>query len=420
VTICGLDAAAREPSVVLLRPAHPTPLASEAIVRLRGELLAAGYAVETADVNEAGGVRAAIASASRSAGADAVVALFGDTPQSPGLLWVIDRASGKTFSRPIPHDAEGARSAQILSVRALELLRASLLEAALVPPPRAPAAKGSPAPAAALPAGPALAGGTALPRSSPAGDATGRAASGPAGPPREPAPRPPAPGEAEGRSVASRDPQPPATGPRETDTAASGPREAEAPAVAGTTAMVSAATVPPPAPARLAAEAGGLVLGSLDGLPPAVLPLFRLTVVPAVASPLLLRMTVAGLGTRARVSGAPGSADVSHQLAMAEAVWVFRPGRRWQPMVSLGAGAAHLSAQGFAPGGATGPTVSAWAFVADAGVGLHVALSDRLYLGGEVHAAGEAPYPAIRYQETQLASEGRPTWLAALSLLVWL
>jgi len=417
VTICGLDVAAREPTVVLLRPAHPTPLAAEAIVRLRGELLAAGYAVETADVTEAGGVRAAIASASRSPGADAVVALFGDTPQSPGLLWVIDRASGKTFSRPIPHDAEGVRSAQILSVRALELLRASFLEAALVSPARAPAPKSSPA--AAPRAGTALASGTAPPRSSSAGDAAGRAASGGIAAPRESASRPPAPGEAEERPASGEAPATAAEA-RETDARASAAREAESPANPGTTSIARAAARPPRAPSRLAVEGGGLMLGSLDGVPPAVLPLFRLTVVPAMSWPLLLRMTAAGLGTRSRVSGAPGGAEVSHQLATAEVVWAFRLGRRWQPLVSLGAGAAHLSAQGFAAGGAAGPTASAWAFIADTGLGLHVALSDRLYLGGEVHAEGAAPYPAVRYQETQLASEGRPTWLAALSLLVWL
>jgi len=67
----GVNATAREPSVLLLRPAHPTAASAEAIVRLRGELLAAGYEVELADVPDGSDVRAAIEDPSRPAGVDA-------------------------------------------------------------------------------------------------------------------------------------------------------------------------------------------------------------------------------------------------------------------------------------------------------------------------------------------------------------
>ena len=366
-----------ELSVLLLRPAHPSPVAAEAIVRLRGELLAAGYAVELADVPEHGSVRTAMEPPARTAGTDAVVALFGDDAQDPGLLWVVDRATGKSVTRPIPHDAEGPRSAQILSVRALELLRASFLEAAL-------------APAGATPRG-------RVPTASPPSAEGGRAAIA--------APAPATVGAV--RTTAA--PSPPAEGTR-----AQGPG-------AGL-AIAGVAAPPAHGPPRAALEAGGLVLGSLDGVPPVLLPLLRATLVPVVRWPLRARVTVAGLGTRARVNGPEGDADVSHQLALAEALWVFRLARRWQPFLSVGAGAAYVSARGVPQAGTAGPagrTASAWAFAADAGAGLHVALGEHLQLAGEVHVEGDAPYPAIRSLGKELATEGRPTLLASLSVVAW-
>lgn len=398
VAVLGVDAAAREPTVVLLRPAHPTAVAAEAIVRLRGELLAAGYTVELADVPESASVRAAVEVASRARGADAVVALFGDVPQGAGLLAVIDRASGRTITRPIPHDAEGPRSAQILSVRALELLRASFLEAALASPGAAAASKMAPAKpplsSAARAAAVAAAAAAASVPVTPAPAAGGEASTG-------------VPTSADGRDQELNSP------------AATPLRQPEA--LVPAAAVVRASSPPRTPPTRLALEAGGLVRGSLQGMAPAVLPLLRVTLIPAAHWPLQVRLTAAGLGTRARVTGAPGDAEVSHRLATVEALWAFRLGGRWLPFVSLGAGAVYLSAQGFAAqGGAAGPVASAWAFVADAGAGLHVALSRQLYLGVEGHLEGEAPSPVIHYLGAQLAAEGRPTLLAALSLLVWL
>ena len=373
-------APARALAVLLLRPARPSPQAAEAIVRLRGELLAAGYAVEQADVPEWGSVRTAMEPPSRPAGADAVVALFGDDPQGPGALWVIDRTTGKTVTRPIPHDAEGVRGAQILSVRALELLRASFLEAALEPATTTPARTASP-----------------------------------------PAPKP----------VESAVPSPTAPPPARATTAAAptgedaGGRDAPRAVAAKTAAGSATATATLPAvraPARWAVEAGGLVVTSLDGVPPAVLPLLRGTVVPVARWALLARLTVAGLGTRPRATGAPGAAEVSQQLALAEALRTFRLGRRWQPFLSLGAGATHVSAQGFPVTSSPllGRTADAWAFVADVGAGLRLALGAHLSLSGEVHAEADAPYPSVRFQGAALATEGRPTLLGSLSLLAWL
>jgi len=380
----GVNAIAREPSVLLLRPAHPTALGAEAIVRLRGELLAAGYAVELADIPDGGDVRAAVEAAARPASVDAVVALYGDAPRSAGLLWVVDRASGRTLARPIPHDGEGARSAQISSVRALELLRASFLEAALPPAPEA-AATGASRPGVVVVAG----------------------QSGPT---------------AASRNGGTRPTAPPAHAEPATSASSSSPqREETTPQPSPGVTIARAAGSPTGGPARVAIEAGGLLLGSLDHLPPAVLPVLRIAVAPVARWPLRARMTVAGLGTRARVNGAQGDAEVSHRLAILEGVWTFRRDQRWQPFVSLGAGATEVSARGLAASGSpAGPTATAWAFVADAGAGLRVVLSQRLCLAGEVHVEGDAPYPAVRYLGAPLATAGRPTLLGGLSLIAWL
>jgi hypothetical protein len=388
--------------VVLLRPAHPSATAAEAIVRLRGELLAAGYTVELADVPEHGSVRAAMEPPDRPGGADAVVALFGDEPQGAGSLWVVDWTTGRTVSRSIPHDGEGTRAAQILAVRALELLRASFLEAALRPPQAGQRASrvASPPPAAGSPpAASSLVSGVGAPdQSRSASESSGEVGRESASPPALETNRP-EPGDGS--------PAPAAISARR-----------QAAATAGLAPPAAASGFPP---SRLALEVGGLALGSLEGIPPAVLPLFRATLAPFPRRPLGARLTVAGLGTRPRVSGAQGAAEVSHQLALVEALWTFRPGRGWQPFLSLGGGAAYVSAQGLpVTGGGAGRTAAAWAFAGDAGAGLHARLSARVQLGGEVHVEVDAPNPVIRFLGSQLAAEGRPTLLATLSLLAWL
>ncbi|HEY4186584.1 MAG TPA: hypothetical protein VGP07_16020 [Polyangia bacterium] len=340
-------------TVRLLRPAHAGAVATEAIVRLRGELVAAGFGVELADVPVNGTVRAAMEPAGLPANVVAVVALFGDDPEDAGALWVIDRATSKTVRRPIPTEPEGSRSAEILSIRALELLRASFLEAALGP-------KNAP------PAGPAV-----------------ELVKPPASPPRAPP------------STAS---------------------------VMVISHPADGASQVAPARSRLAVEIGALALGSLDGIPPSVLPLVRAEAALAPRARFAGRLTVAGLGSRARITAPLGDAEVSQQLALVEALVRFRLGRVVQPFLSLGLGATRVSAEGVATAPATyrGKGAAIWAAVGDVGAGLRVSLGERFQLAGEVHAQRDAPYPLIRFAGTNLAEGGRPTLLGCLSVVAWL
>ncbi|HEY8923591.1 MAG TPA: hypothetical protein VIU64_04370, partial [Polyangia bacterium] len=77
-----------------------------------------------------------------------------------------------------------------------------------------------------------------------------------------------------------------------------------------------AAPAAPAEDAAVALEMGVGILHSIDGPPPAVVPLGRIRV--RVWSWLAARVTVAGLGTRPRVDSRYGSATVSQSLALLE------------------------------------------------------------------------------------------------------
>jgi hypothetical protein len=174
------------------------------------------------------------------------------------------------------------------------------------------------------------------------------------------------------------------------------------------------------APFRYAVELGGVVLGSFGGLPPSVLPLIRGGV--RLSRLFEARLSVAGLGTRARVQTADDTAGatVAQSFALVEAVLGFRPGARVQPFVSLGGGAAHLSIEGRVSPPYPSRAGALWTAIADAGVGIRVGVGPRFQLAAEAHAQGAYPYPVVRFLDTTLAEAGRPTVLGGLSLVCWL
>jgi len=127
------------PRVVLVRSSGAPASVSEALVRLRGELIAAGFEAEVIDLPLGADVRASLERLSPPAGpgrsATALVAVVASGDSGAVELWVIDRVTGKTVIRRVNAPAaEPARVAEILAVRAVELLRASFLELAIAPP----------------------------------------------------------------------------------------------------------------------------------------------------------------------------------------------------------------------------------------------------------------------------------------------
>jgi hypothetical protein len=136
LVICGLlTGVAQAATVVLVRSPRPSAVTAEATVRLRGELVSAGFDVRVIDPPIGADIRVSLERAAAGPDVEAVVAILGDAVSDPfedsAELWVIDRVTGKTVVRRVPSQPGSARAAEVLSIRALELLRASFLEVAL-------------------------------------------------------------------------------------------------------------------------------------------------------------------------------------------------------------------------------------------------------------------------------------------------
>jgi hypothetical protein len=318
-------------TVILVRPANPKAITAEALVRMHGELVSAGFDVQITATTAGSDPRASLEQTASGNNVDAVVALLGDASPGSVEVWVIDRVTGKSVVRRVPSQPESDRAAEILAIRAIELLRASLLEVA-------------------------MAGG------------------------KEPPMVPKPPSVEVTRFVQS--------------------------------ALDSRKT------SRWAIEVGGSGVASLGGVGPVLLPMIRLDL--ALGSHSLMRLALAGLGTRSLVEKPSGSAEVAEQFGLIEAGVRLRPRRRLQPFFSLGAGARHTTVEGRASSPYQGQSAAGWAFVADAGAGIRVSLSSRFETALELHAQLAQPYPVIRFLSSQVATSGRPDLLLTLTLIAWL
>jgi hypothetical protein len=124
------EAGAAEPSaVVLLEPTQPDAVARETLTRARAELSGAGFRVVVAPRGE-GDTRTSLEGAIRDAGAIAAIAIESRARSSAVEVWVSDRLTGKLSIRPVENQGEAPA---LLAIRAVELLRASLLELANPP-----------------------------------------------------------------------------------------------------------------------------------------------------------------------------------------------------------------------------------------------------------------------------------------------
>jgi hypothetical protein len=115
--------------VLLLQPTAASPATRRSIARIRDELLADRFQVVLVDSTFADDPGAIIERAARDFGADTIVTLFGDPETGQSELWVIARAGGRVAirrARVAVGDPE--RMPEVLSTRALELLRATALE----------------------------------------------------------------------------------------------------------------------------------------------------------------------------------------------------------------------------------------------------------------------------------------------------
>jgi hypothetical protein len=124
---CGwLFAAA--PRVLLVYPAEAEPSVSAALVRVRGELTADGFDVLLVKAQLGTSSAAAMGEAEHDSGS-ATVGLFLNADGKSAELWVVDKLTDKTVVRRVNTASEPTdQLSEVLAVRAVELLRASLLE----------------------------------------------------------------------------------------------------------------------------------------------------------------------------------------------------------------------------------------------------------------------------------------------------
>jgi len=124
------EARASPPKIVLIGPGTAASVAE----RLKTELTALGFEVVEAAEPEQPGAGRELETVGRSLGAAAAVRLV--PADGSAEVWIADRATGKTLvrERVAPQDA-GMQSDLVVSVRTVELLRASLLELDVPPEP---------------------------------------------------------------------------------------------------------------------------------------------------------------------------------------------------------------------------------------------------------------------------------------------
>jgi hypothetical protein len=118
--------------VALVRTSSTDRLLREAGIRLRAELVDAGFDVVDVD-RPPGDPRAEVEDAASDGASFATVAINRAGPGALADVWISDHVTGKTVVRRL--EVEGTpNAADVLAIRALELLRASLLEVAVKEP----------------------------------------------------------------------------------------------------------------------------------------------------------------------------------------------------------------------------------------------------------------------------------------------
>ncbi|MBN1654236.1 MAG: hypothetical protein JXA30_10730 [Deltaproteobacteria bacterium] len=128
----SVRAEAQRSLIAIVRTDSNDPLLRDASMRLRAEIKSAGFSVVEVD-RAPGGPRSEVERAEGNSRCFATVALHRASLGAFADVWISDRLTGKTVVRRI--EVSGAsNAAAVLAIRALELLRASLLEVS--EPPR--------------------------------------------------------------------------------------------------------------------------------------------------------------------------------------------------------------------------------------------------------------------------------------------
>jgi hypothetical protein len=358
--------------VVLVVPEAPGAVATEALARVRGELGAARFEVET-DVVANNNVdrRATVERALRKADARAAFGIFFGSGVAE--IWVSDSVTGRTVVQTLPLSAAAPeRRATVLAVKAVDLLKATLAEVWVAAPPA-----GGPGPSAPpAPSPPA-------PRSPPESRALSPPA--PSPPPALPPP-PPAPQGELAESEA-----------RPTPIVLERRLELEPPPVAPLGRGVD-----------LAAGISWIGAGSVSNWAP-------LVAVSAFSGHVGGRLLATGFGSSTELTQQEGSARVAYGLALAELAARQPIGRHFETTASLSAGTARLSVDGTGAANFVGHSQRVWSAVGGGGVGAALLVS-RLTIAVDARVLVSATEADVHIDGENVLRAGRPIFAISGSL----
>jgi hypothetical protein len=139
LAICGVlfgTKAAHAERVALIKPDSGDPVLVDAFNRLKAELDIHHFDAEVVDANLSDAPADKLAEIAQRAGALASIAFVHHGSNASVDVWLADRVSGKTSMRRL-EVGRSSDAASLLSIRAVDLLRASLLEVAPGKPPPA-------------------------------------------------------------------------------------------------------------------------------------------------------------------------------------------------------------------------------------------------------------------------------------------
>ncbi|HVV49808.1 MAG TPA: hypothetical protein VHO06_09130 [Polyangia bacterium] len=348
--------------VVLVVPEAAGPVATEALARVKGELGAARFEVETVTVPNSVDRRATVERELWKADARAAFGIFFGAGVAE--IWVSDSVTGRTVVQTLPLAAAAPdRRAAVLAVKAVDLLKATLAEVwvASPPTPSAPAEPPSPPPPASRPA--------------------------PEPPAPQPAPSPPPPPRVEispaAPAVVERRPA---------------PEPEERP------------SVPLGRGVDLAAGASWIGAGSVSNWAP-------LVAVSAFSGHVGGRLVATGLGSSTELTQTAGSARVAYGLALAELTARQPLGRHFETTASLSAGAARLAVDGAPTPGyqLEGRSGRLWSAIGGGGVGAAVVVS-RLTISLDARVLLLATSTGVRVDGQEVLGDGRPLFCIGGSL----
>lgn len=171
-------------------------------------------------------------------------------------------------------------------------------------------------------------------------------------------------------------------------------------------------------PAPLGVEVGVVVLTSLDGVGPALLPTLRAGW--AFRPRWLLRAAVAGFGTRPAIANPLGRARIAQHYGLIGASYRFRSERTVMPFLAFSLGTLRTSVVGHANGPAAGDEHgSQWSVLLDGGLGIEGRLAKHLCATLGVHLQVAMPQVAIHVVEVPTATTGLPNLLLVFTMGAW-